>query len=93
TTITNMAASSRPSVWDVWEQIVSGPALQNTSDDESIEGDDNGKVSDIDVPLVSDEEDDIDDEIVQDQEDGNDDTDMNEIIWSEAKSRCKCSTV
>ena len=71
-----MAASGRPSVWDVQEQIVSGLALQNISDDESIEGEDNGNVSDIDEPLVSEEEDDIDDEIVQDQEDGNDDTDM-----------------
>lgn len=76
-----MAASSRPSVWDVWNQIVFEPVLQNTSDDESIEGEDNGNVSDIDVPLVSEEEEDIDNENIQDV---NDDNDMNEIVWSEA---------
>ncbi|VDI12790.1 Hypothetical predicted protein [Mytilus galloprovincialis] len=79
-----MSASGRPSVWDVWEQIVSEPAIKKTSDGYSIEGEDNGNESEIDVVLVSEEEDTIDDEIVPAQEDGHDDTDMNEIIWSEA---------
>ncbi|CAC5424343.1 TOR1 [Mytilus coruscus] len=65
------------------------PIFCTTGYDESIEGEDNGNVSDIVVPLVSEEEEDIDDEILQVQEDVNDDTDTDEIIWSEANQTRK----